>query len=252
MKLTIQLLKESNMNISSERTLAEEMYQDEIMKLKAALKAANLEIKSDKEKIDSLSTQLEKQTPKISSEPSNVSSFQKPSKMSSSENPFNVISPAPHMMVSISRSESLGGSTVSAADCADVKIDNIKGKLLKKFGWTEVEDTNIDDNFSLRLYEEIEQLKLENKRLVERMKAENVDVSDVENNTTAGHVLTRNLSTRRVFAQPGSAPPSSSSSRRVSEGGVPRRRNIKDECASVSVSKLKEKFLKDTSASLEA
>ena len=155
MKLTIQLLKESKMNISSERQLSEEMYQDEIVKLKAALKAATVEIRSDKETMADLSTQLEKLQQTMGEMPSLLSSIENSSQTplpprSSNKKSLN-------RMVSISRCDSIG-STVSADDCADVKIDDIKGTLLRKFGWTEIEQSDTDEKFS-RLLAEIEQLK---------------------------------------------------------------------------------------------
>lgn len=240
MKLTIQLLKESNMNIASERQLSEEMYNDEIIKLKGELKIANAEIKCDKETICALSSQLEKLQPSMVTEESSL--------LSSSSKPTNKKSL--DKMVSITRCDSIG-SAVSAADCADVKIDDIKGKLLKKFGWTEVEELDADEKFQ-HLLEEIEQLKQENKRLVAMLRAENINI--VLESQMSRPALTSSASTRRVFSQQNrcdSAPlSSSSSSRRASDGGgglSSRQRNVTNECSSVSVSELKDRFLKQPS-----
>eukprot|EP00603_Paraphysomonas_imperforata_P001788 CAMPEP_0114427524 /NCGR_PEP_ID=MMETSP0103-20121206/8399_1 /TAXON_ID=37642 ORGANISM="Paraphysomonas imperforata, Strain PA2" /NCGR_SAMPLE_ID=MMETSP0103 /ASSEMBLY_ACC=CAM_ASM_000201 /LENGTH=482 /DNA_ID=CAMNT_0001596601 /DNA_START=81 /DNA_END=1529 /DNA_ORIENTATION=- len=254
MHQTIQELKDSNMKIAHERRFAEKMYQDEIKKLKTTLKAASIQIKADKEKVESLSTQLDEiQSAKISPEPSEMSSFQKPAK-STSSTPKQSLTPKPsssskppidlssQIMVSVSTEGGIA-SEKSAADCANVDIDNIKDDLLKKFGWTEIEEleSEKDENFTVRLYEEIRLLKAENKNLLDKLKSGNVDIGDIEKSPSQRPGLLSTPSKRRVYAQPGSV----QSARRATVG-TPSRRSIKDECAAVSVSSLKDKFLQES------
>ena len=242
MNSTIQTLKDSNMRMAQERKFAEKIYKDEIMKLKVTLKVASDQINAEKEKVETLTTQLAQvNNPKISPKPSEQSSFKKPAKLMSSASKSNHDS-SPQIMVSVS-TDGGGGSSVSAADCAKVSIDDIKSKLLQKFGWTEIEEleSERDEMFTMRLYEEIQILKSENQKLHEKLKTGNIDTSDIEKQSPQRPALASTPSKRRVFAQPGSA----SSLLRRATVGTPTRRNIKDECSGVSVSSLKDKFLQD-------
>ena len=220
MKLTIQLLKESNMNIVSERRLSEEMYHDEILKMMAALKVAQEGMKNSKGEISSLTDEIEslKSTNmKIREELDEKNSLiTKMSEKSDTTHKKPVVEDQPNVMVSIS-SKSFGlASEKSAADCEGVDIDDIKGRLLKKFGWTEVGESELDDAKVTQLREEIELLKQQNNTLVDILKENNIEIKPMSSDEKkqSRPSLTSTPSKRRIYAHPGSASPSMKSTPR--------------------------------------
>lgn len=231
--VTVRDVSEKSLTSSSNQKSQEGSYQLEIQGLQDLLKSSCRELESGRKDLadaaDTLNKIFQVQPPEKKIENGanvNVNSTQLDRTISEKVTGNGNSS----MLMSVSRGNSRGGS-VSVVECAEVKIDRIKERLLSEFGWKELEEDEKCDNATVGLYEELERLKIENRRLSSKLKDQGVDIEEKSKQKSD---LPKSASRRRYFSQ-------STRSPRTSKGS----KDVSKELSSVSVSDMQKKLWND-------